>query len=344
MSNLLLVMAALSALALGHCMFLAVFFLQREGKYRLSNILLGGLLLVLALRIFKAAMITLVPKGTLAVLFFSGVGMAMIGPLLWLYLQSYLLSGFKWKQKHLLHFIFPCLALLMIPLLTHEQLFTVYYMIEAQWLCYLLFSMFWLIKSSFYNDLQQPVRQWLWLLIASNGLIWLVFAYNMLNKTLFVGLTTTLISTIILYGLSFWVMRHPIVLSGNGNLRKQEDTDEALQDLAKQIQQLFQQEKTFTDSNLTIAKVADRLKAQPYIVSKSINCTFQKTFPEFLNGFRIAEAAELLQSAQHQHLSIEAIAYESGFNSLSAFYTAFKKIHQLTPAEYRKRSSKLATT
>lgn len=55
-----------------------------------------------------------------------------------------------------------------------------------------------------------------------------------------------------------------------------------------------------------------------------------------LTHYRIRHAENLLQSPTAAHFSIEAIAYDSGFASMSAFYVAFKKIHGKTPAEFKK--------
>jgi AraC-like DNA-binding protein len=46
---------------------------------------------------------------------------------------------------------------------------------------------------------------------------------------------------------------------------------------------------------------------------------------------------ELLVQAKMQHLTILAIAFESGFNSKTVFNTFFKKITGITPKSYWKQ-------
>jgi AraC-like DNA-binding protein len=84
--------------------------------------------------------------------------------------------------------------------------------------------------------------------------------------------------------------------------------------------------------------LAVRLKAPPYLVSKAINQNFSCSFPEFLTSFRVNKAERLLVT-KSEMLSIEGIAYECGYSSLSAFYASFKKIHKLTPAEFRNKNA-----
>ena len=43
----------------------------------------------------------------------------------------------------------------------------------------------------------------------------------------------------------------------------------------------------------------------------------------------------LLLSARHNHLSMVGIAFEAGFNSKTAFNTAFKKMTDRSPSEFR---------
>uniref|UniRef100_UPI000B235A56 helix-turn-helix transcriptional regulator n=1 Tax=Clostridium sp. NkU-1 TaxID=1095009 RepID=UPI000B235A56 len=59
---------------------------------------------------------------------------------------------------------------------------------------------------------------------------------------------------------------------------------------------------------------------------------YEKTPAEYLNGLRVASAKEFLASTPDNILQI---ALQSGFESLSAFYTQFKRITGVSPREYR---------
>lgn len=59
---------------------------------------------------------------------------------------------------------------------------------------------------------------------------------------------------------------------------------------------------------------------------------YEKTPVEYLNSLRVNKARELLASTPD---NILPIALQSGFESLSAFYTQFKRITGVSPNEYR---------
>jgi AraC-like DNA-binding protein len=63
----------------------------------------------------------------------------------------------------------------------------------------------------------------------------------------------------------------------------------------------------------------------------------EKTPSEFINQYRIREAAQRLADPKEKQKSIRQIALEVGFGSQSAFNRAFKKITRYSPSQYRKK-------
>lgn len=82
-------------------------------------------------------------------------------------------------------------------------------------------------------------------------------------------------------------------------------------------------------------KVKRHLKNLVRFESYTINAGYQLNFSQFVNQYRVEKAKELLLN-NHQNYTVLAIAYESGFNSKTAFNTTFKKICGLTPTEFTK--------
>ena len=142
-----------------------------------------------------------------------------------------------------------------------------------------------------------------------------------------------------LYSLAFWMMRRSKRLDHQFDIDNGNRIDEAFEHLGARILEEMEVQKRFQDPQLSISKLAKHLNTPSHQVSKAVNAYFQKTFPELLNAYRIKAASQMLENPDFQHLSIEAVAYECGFQSISAFYASFKKSNQMTPAQYRKQYS-----
>ena len=95
-------------------------------------------------------------------------------------------------------------------------------------------------------------------------------------------------------------------------------------------------EKPYLDSKLTIHQLAKQLDTNSKYLSKILNTEFEKNFVSFINHYRIEAAKLFLLDEEYRLFTIEAIAEKSGFNSKSAFNTAFKKITQKTPSQFKK--------
>jgi AraC-like DNA-binding protein len=62
-------------------------------------------------------------------------------------------------------------------------------------------------------------------------------------------------------------------------------------------------------------------------------------FSALLNRYRVEEACRLRGDPAFDHLTIDAIGYQAGFQSRSTFYSAFKQIRGETPGQTRRRRS-----
>jgi AraC-like DNA-binding protein len=114
-------------------------------------------------------------------------------------------------------------------------------------------------------------------------------------------------------------------------------TNERAAAIARQLLLLMEKEKPFVKPELTLPELADKLAVFPHHLSQVINREMNKSFFDFVNEYRVREAKKLLSSTRYSHLSILGIALEVGFNSKSAFYTAFNKYAGITPSEFRRQ-------
>lgn len=338
--NLSLLMAAASGLVIGNSLFFGAYIWSSDNdkKNKLSNHLLALLLVALAVRISKSVVIILFPNSSDIFPAIGLIGMAAIGPFLYLYLQSIHLDSFSFGKRKWLHFS-PSLLLaaaLPLPIVDEMVIYRFYQFVVAQIFVYLVLS---LQLHRHYSGKSGPnsiKSKWGYILIGGSSLIWIAFFAQLIADTFLLYLIATTTAAFVLYGVSFWVMKNKLVFKENNRLDKLNGNTDALY---QKIKQAFENEKLYRDPDLTIDKLAEAIKSQSYLVSLVINEKFKKSFPELLNSYRIKEAEKLLQSDKFQHLSVESIAYESGFNSISSFYASFKKFCNTTPAEYRKQFS-----
>jgi AraC-like DNA-binding protein len=119
--------------------------------------------------------------------------------------------------------------------------------------------------------------------------------------------------------------------------RKQVLTNEQLTYLKGKLTNLMLIEKPYLDSTLSLPKLAQKLQISTHELSYLINTGFDDNFFNFVNRYRIEESKRILTTPQYQHLSMVGIAFEAGFNSKTAFNTAFKKMVGVSPTEFQKQ-------
>ena len=322
----------ISSIACGHALFWAVV-LFRLNK-RLSNRLLSLLLVMLALRVGKSVTGFVFP-GHMD--FFSMIGlasMAQIGPLAYFFTRSLFDNSFRLRRVDYLHF-FPGVVALVFALFGNWRL---YYLFTAHIMVYVIASAYFLFK---YRDVfKADDLKWKWIMFILGGItiLWITFVLQLIFYHPLTYRLIVISAAVIFYTLSLWAIPRSKLFVADPK-KKQDDTSSPYRELGKRISELFEKSEIYTDPNLTLTKLASQLKIPPYLVSRAINSYFEKSFSELLVQYRIRKSEQLLNAEGSKALTIEAIAYESGFNTLSAFYSAFKKINKVTPAQFRNGSS-----
>lgn len=129
--------------------------------------------------------------------------------------------------------------------------------------------------------------------------------------------------------------------SSSSGVKRKIISDENLEILKQDLNELMLIEKPYLDSELNLIKMSDLLEITPHQLSYVINTGFNENFFEFVNKYRVEKAKELLVASDKENLTILAIAFESGFNSKTSFNTTFKKITDQTPSGFKKISSNL---
>jgi YesN/AraC family two-component response regulator len=99
---------------------------------------------------------------------------------------------------------------------------------------------------------------------------------------------------------------------------------------------LMEIEKIYSDAGISLQWLAEKIAVAPHQLSQLLNEKLDRSFADFINGYRIEEAKKIMQSSRGSRRKISAIAIEVGFNTMAAFYKAFKKHTGMTPTRFKK--------
>ena len=109
-----------------------------------------------------------------------------------------------------------------------------------------------------------------------------------------------------------------------------------INELDRQIDNLFRNKKTFLQPNYTLTRLAKDINAPLHHISAFLNHYYGIHFNEFINKYRISYCIATITEEELKHKKIETIAKESGFSNRNTFRIAFKKVTGMTPSKYLK--------
>lgn len=297
----------------------------------------------------------------------------LYGPFIYLFVRQ-MTSGQKWRWTHLLHFI-PFAAALAIlvsrdsytflisgePRLMY-QLFsiTIYH-----WLAYRQCERYSATFKKYYADSRRLQLRWLRQFIISSFILCCViavtiYAMYVLYPSLdwlrmgFVALT------IFIYWVSYAALTQPDIFNGQTNAirepaivtditprlqvsraapkyRNSSLPDAEARRIIKDLEQVMTVAKPQLDPEITIDSLAKMVSSNRHHLSQVLNEKIGLSFYDYINSYRVNEAKSFLSDPERANQKIASIAYDAGFNSLSAFNDVFKKMTGQTPSQYRKQ-------
>ena len=103
-----------------------------------------------------------------------------------------------------------------------------------------------------------------------------------------------------------------------------------------EFQKTILEKQLYLKPNLKLEDVAKSLKLNKSYLSQLINKESSYNFNDYINNLRVEEAKRMISDEDYNNYTIESIGLESGFNSKSSFFTAFKKFTDTTPNNYKK--------
>lgn len=359
----------LSFLITFQLLFVGIFLITHKKGNRRNNILLatifiligwnmGGLTLQINEVVYKWEFLQLIDDG-----FFL-----LYGPIFYFYAKGVMFKDFKLSRGNLLHLI-PYL-LLTISILslrnytpsTSEEILAnklpwQFYLISALmyahvfvylWLTYKSLWKYRKIIKNKYSQIDQINLDWLSSSLNTFSIITLVsLIQNFMSLT---GNRSVIIVALVLLLIFIFyfvnkvilkALRQPEIFAGitqnettkylGSNL-----TPGQIEAYKNELVALLGSEKPFLNPQVSLSDLSKKLSVSTKQLSQVINQSFNKSFFDFINYYRIQEVQQILKESKDDKLTVLEAMYQAGFNSKSSFNTAFKKETGLTPTEFRK--------
>ncbi|KJH77725.1 MULTISPECIES: helix-turn-helix domain-containing protein [unclassified Pseudomonas] len=108
--------------------------------------------------------------------------------------------------------------------------------------------------------------------------------------------------------------------------------------MAEDLQQYFQRQQPYLDPELDLQRVADECGYSRNQISYLLNQVLGQSFYRYVNQARLQHLLAALDSATPP-LRVDELAFAAGFNSLSAFYSSFRRHTGQSPKAYVKQIS-----
>ena len=329
-NNLMLFLLATGVL---NTLFLAIYLYSQKSRNPLSNKLLSLLLFFFTVKISYASLEPHIWQYKWFFIFFIKLAVTAylcMVPLFIYYIKSIVDKTYKPSKKEWV-LMLPALLFVLNPFNDFFWQHKGFYALQFFFLSFSALSIYHLIdlwKKHKATNLHLNQRIFNWLLLLQAGLL-LVWA-TAFGKALY---EIAAFYTLAIYFLIKVVMGDFKTISMGWQHKNYEATPKT--DLIIRLKTLMETEKIYLDSTLTLQKLAKQLSVSLHHLSREINNYYHQNFTEYINAYRIDEAANHLASDLYDNLTIESIAYDCGFNSLSSFNAAFKKRLNCTPSQYR---------
>lgn len=149
------------------------------------------------------------------------------------------------------------------------------------------------------------------------------------------------VTFILIYSASYKALNQPEILHHSiETTSKKEATSKPqsteLTQLANDLKNHMTENKPHLKGELTATELSSELDISRHKLSQILSDELQTNFYDFVNSYRIEEFKNRISSPSYDHLTLLAIAFDSGFNSKTSFNTIFKKACGKTPSQYKK--------
>ncbi len=330
-----------SALGAFNALLLSFYFVFIAKRKKFANYYLALLLLVLSIRIIKSVFFYY--NKSLAS-FFIQVGLSacvLIGPFLYLYMSSQINKKRINGWVHTIpFFLLVVLVGYFYPYWEHRKLwFFIVKAIYLQWLVYIILSAKH-IQPIFKKLIAKKeklidLERWLLTIVVGTFLIWLAYSTTQYTSYIVGALSFSFVFYLLVLLWVFKSKKNTLFFEEKPKYHNKTISADMVKKITDEIV-VIQEKKLFKNPDVKIADIAKALHVMPHILSQYLNENLGKSFTLFMNEYRIEEAKKLLLTVNNY--KIEAIGYESGFNSKSTFFTVFKNMTGTTPSKFKQQN------
>lgn len=328
-----------SALGAFNGLLLSVYLLFFLRPARLSNRLLGLLLLALSIRTGKSVYLFFNPETAPLFLQIGLTACIFIGPLLWTYLKATRDGLTKMPRSWWLGFGALAVFILGYGVWRPYPLYPEYW----NWGFVDVIYGIWLLGLVAAGLVLWPVvrkKEWstidLWMVnvFVGNLIVHLAFRYVAYTSYIVGALSFSCV----FYLLAVWFIlqrrQAGFLVEDRPKYGDRKIDDDAAAALLARCNAAMEDEQLFLRTDFKLDDLAGAAGSTAHQVSQLLNDNLGQSFAAYTRGYRVRHAQKKILT--DDHLTLEAIGEEAGFGSKSAFYAAFKEVAGTTPARFRK--------
>jgi len=287
------------------------------------------------------------------------------GPTMYLFITSQINTSFKLNVKHLLHYI-PSILLMVyflvafsiIPIIHRNEpiqnfriipeviLQNLDLMVIIQVAIYNITAIFNLerfLKNKTSGDRRfNEIMNWNKFILYGYFFACIIYDIYRFTSPLFMSGNTIMNISFISFLIYFIAILYKSIVSNIFSSEKIQVKkrnlllpENQLEDLTTELELIMMTEKPFLNFNYGLKEMTQRMNVSERLLSQAINESREQNVNDFINNYRIEEAKKIITENSDPKKTFLEIAFESGFNSKSAFYLVFKKRTGITPTEFK---------
>lgn len=311
---------------------------SNKGQLKI-NIFLAIFLWAFGLKIGKTLFLNYFKIAPVILNLFLGL-LLIVGPSMLIYTKLLLNSNKNIQPKLYFHYL-PALIFMsfcwIIPNDGSNLAGHIHSLLYLHLLVYTIFSLYCTAKQKIANPSSRQTAVIKWLTYLGRLTLMLTLLFFLVIKNIipyYIG-TALFYSAFVLLLITKAVKHLEVFQKEKEKYSNSNLTNTEIEKYFSQVMPLMEEKKPYLNPNITLSNLAKTIGLSPKKLSQVINQKRNQNYSQFITQLRIEEAKQQLEDPNNQ-FKISAIAYDSGFNSISSFNNAFKKHTNLTASQYRK--------